>query len=102
MDLKELEVDLDLLTTAGNPFSREEFLRGEVTPVFFASALTNFGIEPFFDAFVELAPSPRAYLADTWGKKEEIAVDPVKTPFSGYVFKLQANMDRRQLLAYRI
>ncbi len=94
-DLEQLDEDLELINAAGNPFSREVFLRGDVTPVFFASALTNFGIEPFFDAFIELAPSPRAYLADTWQKKEEIAIDPVKTPFSGYVFKLQANMDRR-------
>lgn len=94
-DLRQLQEDLELLIGAGNPFSREAFLNADVTPVFFASALTNFGIEPFFDAFIELAPSPRPYLADTWGKKEEIAVDPVKTPFSGYVFKVQANMDRR-------
>jgi len=61
--------------------------------VFFASALTNYGVEPFFDAFVELAPYPKARLADT--QKGEITVDPVEAPFSGYVFKLQANMDKR-------
>ncbi len=94
-DIEQLTDDLELLGAAGNPFSRETFLQGNVTPVFFASALTNFGVEPFFDAFIELAPMPRAYPADTWQKKEEIAVDPIKTPFSGYVFKLQANMDRR-------
>lgn len=94
-DLQQFQDDLSLIAAAGNPFSREIFLRGEVTPIFFASALTNFGIEPFFDAFIELAASPRPYFAHTWGKKDEISVDPVKTPFSGYVFKLQANMDRR-------
>jgi peptide chain release factor 3 len=62
-----------------------------VTPVFFASALTNFGVEPFFDAFVELAPPPSARLADA--PTGEILVDPVETPFSAYVFKLQANMN---------
>ncbi len=91
---EELKGELELLELAGTPFSQEAFLRGEVTPIFFGSALTNFGVEPFFDAFIDLAPSPRAYLADT-AKGEEIAVDPIQTPFSGYVFKLQANMDRK-------
>lgn len=91
---KQLEDELDLLEMAGNEFKRDEFLAGMVTPVFFASALTNFGVEPFFDAFIHLAPCPhgrKAILAD--GTETEI--DPVTTPFSGYVFKLQANMDRR-------
>jgi peptide chain release factor 3 len=65
-----------------------------VTPVFFASALINFGVEPFFDAFIELAPSPGPRLADMLGGGE-VLIDPLETPFSGYVFKLQANMDRR-------
>lgn len=86
--------ELELLDAAGNVFSREEFLNGEVTPVFFASALTNFGVEPFFDAFIELAPSPHQRMADL-PNGEEIAIDPITTPFSAYVFKLQANMDRR-------
>jgi len=65
-----------------------------VTPVFFASALTNFGVEPFFDAFIHLAPCPHARVALLPGPQEKW-IDPVKTPFSGYIFKLQANMDRR-------
>jgi peptide chain release factor 3 len=85
--------ELELLELAGNPFSKDEFLQGDVTPVFFASALTNFGVEPFFDAFIELAPSPHARLANR-ADGTEIAIDPVKEPFSGYVFKLQANMDK--------
>ncbi len=89
-----LQEELELLEMAGNPFSREDFLRGAVTPVFFASALTNFGVEPFFDAFIELAPSPGPRLADLPGGGE-VVIDPLETPFSGYVFKLQANMDRR-------
>ena len=79
---------------AGNPFSQRAFLAGEVTPVFFASALTNFGVEPFFDAFVHLAPCPHARTA-VKNDGTEIEIDPVKTPFSGFVFKLQANMDKR-------
>lgn len=86
--------ELELLAMAGNPFSQEDFLAGKITPVFFASALTNFGVEPFFDAFIHLAPCPHSRLANR-PDGSEIEIDPVKTPFSGYVFKLQANMDRR-------
>ncbi len=86
--------DLDLLDVAGNPFARERFLLGAVTPVFFASALTNFGIEAFFDAFVDLAPPPGARPADQ-ADGTETQVDPITTPFSAYVFKLQANMNPR-------
>lgn len=86
--------ELDLLAVAGNPFSRDEFLAGKVTPVFFASALTNFGIEPFFDAFIHLAPCPHSRPANRLDGTE-ITIDPAKNSFSGYVFKLQANMDRR-------
>ena len=90
--LMQLEHDLELLEIAGNQFARERFLQGLVTPVFFASALTNFGIESFLDAFVDLAPAPGSRLADleTGG---EISVDPIEAPFSAYVFKLQANMN---------
>ncbi len=91
---EELLLELELLDAAGNTFSLEHFLAGDITPVFFASALTNFGVEPFFDAFIHLAPAPHERLADTLEGKE-IAIDPVQTPFSAYVFKLQANMDRR-------
>ena len=52
--------ELALLETAGNAFDPEVFLRGEVTPVFFGSAMNNFGVEPFLDRFSELAPPPRA------------------------------------------
>lgn len=86
--------ELELLEIAGNTFDHQKFLVGDVTPVFFASALTNFGIEPFFDAFIHLAPSPKARLADKMSGGE-IEIDPIKEPFSAYVFKLQANMDKR-------
>jgi peptide chain release factor 3 len=88
-----LKQELELLEMAGNDFSQQKFLNGEVTPVFFASALTNFGVESFFDTFIHLAPPPQARSACTKGGTE-ICVDPVHTPFSAYVFKLQANMDR--------
>lgn len=92
--LKTLNDELELLTLAGNPFSEEAFLKGEISPVFFASALTNFGLEPFFDTFVSIAPCPHTRPAKN-KKEEPILIDPVKTPFSAYVFKIQANMDKR-------
>jgi peptide chain release factor 3 len=93
--------DLELLEAAGNPYSHEEFLAGKVTPVFFGSALTNFGVEPFFDSFTELAPRPHAYEA-TDSKGESITIDPVEGKFSAYVFKIQANMNpkHRDSMAY--
>jgi peptide chain release factor 3 len=90
--MTQVHHDLELLDIAGNPFTRESFLQGEVTPVFFGSALTNFGIESFFNAFVTLAPSPGARLVDRLDGSEQ-SVDPIETPFSAYVFKLQANMN---------
>ena len=90
----QLLQELELLDLAGNVFSEKDFLDGKVTPVFFASALTNFGIEPFFDAFIHLAPCPHSRLA-ALPDGSDIEIDPITTPFSGYVFKLQANMDRR-------
>lgn len=96
-----LNYELDLLKEAGNPFSREAFLAGSVTPVFFGSALTNFGIEPFFDNFADLAPSPTSRTA-TSNAGEEISIDPITEPFSAYVFKIQANLDpnHRDSMAY--
>jgi peptide chain release factor 3 len=90
--LEQVQHDLELLEIAGNPFDRKLFLQGEVTPVFFASALTNFGIESFLDAFVKLAPSPGARPADA-ENGSELSIDPIERPFSAYVFKLQANMN---------
>ena len=90
--MEQVRHDLELLDIAGNPFARDQFLEGEVTPVFFASALTNFGVESFLDAFANLAPSPGARLAD--GEDgAELSIDPIQMPFSAYVFKLQANMN---------
>jgi peptide chain release factor 3 len=92
--VEQMHHDLELLAVAGNTFDRQRFLSGEITPVFFASALTNFGVETFFDAFVDLAPSARPRLADRMDGGE-MTVDPVEMPFSAYVFKLQANMNPR-------
>ncbi len=93
-EAQNLADELELITTAGNPFDLQRYLAGELTPVFFGSALTNFGVEPFFDRFTELAPSPHAYEA-TMDSGESVNIDPVGTPFSAYVFKIQANMNPR-------
>ena len=91
--VEQVQGELELLEVAGNEYSQEAFLAGQVTPAFFGSALTNFGLEPFFDAFVELAPPPGARPVDL-PDGEEKPRDPAE-PFSAFVFKIQANMDRR-------
>jgi peptide chain release factor 3 len=93
-ELAQLKEQLELLDLAGNAFSMEAFLQGKVTPIFFASALTNFGVEPFFDAFIHMAPAPSGRVISLQNGNEKI-VDPVSEPFSAYVFKLQVNMDKR-------
>lgn len=92
--VERLTEDLELLEIAGNTYTHEDFLGGKVTPMFFGSALTNFGLEPFFDTFVEIAPCPGARDAsDDAG--EPIAIEPADPRFSAFVFKIQANMDPR-------
>jgi peptide chain release factor 3 len=83
----ELRSQVELLEGAASPFEREHFLNGSQTPVFFGSALNNFGVQEMLDAFVELAPPPRPREALTR------IVDPNEEAFSGFVFKIQANMD---------
>ncbi len=92
--LNKLNQELELLDLAGNAFDQNKFLKGEMTPVFFASALTNFGVEPFFDAFIHLAPFPQGRVVDMSDGTTSL-LDTVEFPFSAYVFKIQANMDKR-------
>lgn len=92
-ELSQLQDDLELLDMAGNPFVLENFLDAKLSPVFFGSALTNFGVEPFFDAFIELAPAPKPYEA-IGADEKPIFIDPIDSPFSAYCFKLQANLDK--------
>ncbi len=82
---REFREALELLDGAGERFDRAAMLRGEITPVFFGSAVTNFGVQLFLDEFVEMAPSPAP----------RAGVDPASGEFSGFVFKIQANMDPR-------
>lgn len=80
--------DIELLKEAGNQFDEAKVLKGEQTPVFFGSALTNFGVETFLDSFVKLAPSPESHIVN--GDK---ILKPDTPEFSGFVFKIQANMN---------
>ena len=82
-----LQEEIGLLTGAGTSFDHTRFLAGDLTPVFFGSALTNFGVGPFLDAFIHLAPPPGPR-PSTQG-----LVLPTDEAFSGFVFKIQANMD---------
>lgn len=91
----ELRDELELLDVAGDGFDHEAFLNAEVSPVFFGSALTNFGVEPLFDSFVDLAPAPGPRSVTALGDGSSSEWDPVAAPMSGYVFKIQANMDPR-------
>ena len=79
--------EIELLDAAGSPFGEEAFLRGELSPAFFGSALTNFGVEPFLERFLRYAPSP--------GPRATAQGDvlPESEGFSGFVFKIQANMN---------
>jgi peptide chain release factor 3 len=83
----ELRGDIQLLEGAANPFELEEYLKGNQTPVFFGSAINNFGVQEMLDAFVEQAPPPQP--RETTSRE----VSPYEDPFSGFVFKIQANMD---------
>jgi len=83
----EVAEGLELLEGAGAELDPEAVASGEQTPMFFGSALTNFGVHPFLERFLEMAPGPVPRISD--GKP----VDPVERPFSGFVFKIQANMD---------
>jgi peptide chain release factor 3 len=85
----EFVESMDLVTTAGSTFSHAEYLEGRQTGVFFGSALTNFGLEPFLRGLTELAPPPRARAAG------DAVIDPASPDFSGFIFKIQANMDPR-------
>jgi peptide chain release factor 3 len=81
--------ELELLDGAGEELDLEAVHAGNLSPVFFGSAMTNFGVRPFLDAFLDLAQAP------TGRSSSEGVVDPLRPEFSGFVFKLQANMDPR-------
>ncbi|MDR1061249.1 MAG: peptide chain release factor 3, partial [Clostridiales bacterium] len=88
--------EIELLDIAGDAFDLGKVLSGELTPVFFGSAMTNFGVEIFMNRFLELAPPPRRKSAG------EGYVEPASPGFTGFVFKIQANMNlaHRDRLAF--
>ena len=92
---QQLIDDIELLS-AGREMDMEEVRRGNLSPVFFGSALTNFGIEPFLEAFLKLTPPPLARVSN------EGTVDVFSPDFSAFVFKIQANMNKahRDRLAF--
>jgi peptide chain release factor 3 len=87
--LGRLREEIALLDEAGATFDRDQVLAAALTPVCFGSALTNFGVGLFLDSFVEQAPPPGPVATST------TVVSPDDTRFSGFVFKVQANMDLR-------
>ncbi len=87
--LAQAKEEVNLLEGAGATFDRQRFLNGEVSPVFFGSALTNYGVEQFLRGFLSLCPTPRDRISDTG------MVPSTRPEFSGFVFKIQANLDPR-------
>lgn len=85
--------EIELMQEAGNIFELDSFREGKITPVYFGSAMTNFGIEILFDDFIRFAPIPSERPAQKNG--EHIKVHPTSGQFSAYIFKLQANMNPR-------
>ena len=83
-----LEMDIELLDGAGFDFDQEKVHKGELSPVFFGSALTNFGVEYFLRHFLKLTTTPLAR------KTADGMVDPADDHFSAFVFKIQANMNK--------
>jgi len=84
---QRLSEELLLLDIAGDPYNEEKILQGDLTPVFFGSAISNFGVQSFLEHFLTLAPNPKAQ------KSNMGLIDPVLNDFSGFIFKIQANMN---------
>ncbi len=83
----ELRESIELVQGASHEFNRDEYLAGDLSPVFFGSAINNFGIKELLDMFVEFAPEPMA--RETTTRR----VEANESNFSGFIFKIQANMD---------
>ncbi len=84
---KNLRSEVELVTEVYPEFNHDDYLAGKLAPVFFGSALNNFGVKELLDCFVSIAPSPRSVQA------EERVVEPMEEAFTGFVFKIHANMD---------
>ncbi len=88
--------DIELLDMAGDSFDLNRILKGELTPIFFGSAMTNFGVEPFLEEFLKMSPPPGDRLFD------EDFIEANGEDFTGFIFKIQANMNpnHRDRLAF--
>ncbi len=84
---EQLRNDLELVNGVYSDFDVEAYRRAEVAPVFFGSALNNFGVQELLNCFVQIAPSPRST------KAEERVVEPTEPKFTGFIFKITANID---------
>lgn len=90
----QVSEQLNLLEIAGDPWDKEAFLKGKLSPIFWGSAMKNFGVEPLLDYLAEYAAPPMARdYRDTSGESGTLA--PTDERFSGFVFKIQANMNPR-------
>jgi len=87
LEIERLKMEVELVHGASHPFDLQRFLDGKQTPVFFGSAINNFGVREILTALLGWAPAPRARDATVR------VVEPAETAFSGFVFKIQANMD---------
>ena len=87
LEIERVKSEIELLKGASHPYDLDAFLAGTRTPVFFGSAINNFGVREILNALIDWAPAPRSRDATVR------VVAPVETPFSGFVFKIQANMD---------
>ncbi|MDE7368622.1 MAG: peptide chain release factor 3, partial [Muribaculaceae bacterium] len=87
VDAKKLRDDIELIDGVYPAFNEEYYLSGKVAPVFFGSALNTFGVKELLDCFVKIAPSP----GET--KAEERTIKPDEEKFTGFIFKIHANMD---------
>jgi peptide chain release factor 3 len=87
LEIEQLKMEVELVHGASHPFDLQAFLEGKQTPVFFGSAINNFGVREILNALLDWAPAPRSRDATVR------AVEPNEAPFSGFVFKIQANMD---------
>ncbi|MFN7325521.1 MAG: peptide chain release factor 3 [Chitinophagales bacterium] len=86
---KELRSEVEMVETVYPSFTQEDYEQGNICPVFFGSAVNNFGVKEMLDCFVEIAPPPLSR------PTEERIVDPKEEKFSGFIFKIFANMDPR-------
>lgn len=94
--LDDLKESLELVQGVYPKFKQKDYLEGDLQPVFFGSALNNFGVQELLDCFIEIAPSPQPKIADSR------LIHPEEKDFSGFVFKIHANMDpnHRDRLAF--